>query len=534
MRLEEIVKALEENNEEVRNGGHPFTVAQLRDFTRQLSVSTPDTAGLTLLYSGGLQPDGKGSMVSLDDKGLFSFQVANKMADANPNIGIVDNTSSMKLLKHEEFYTALVNTSESGILTRQQIVFGSSTNGIRNPDGLVDDISKRFIAENTGKPVVMLTPFARADSVYAQSELPHILNQKGGEVESLPRSIFQDIHNSNTFGPEGSRLAIAALSAEQAANLKYSYDEKGNLLGVDASEFWREKMSAPDSNIKLEGNIIVAQSELMENLTVTQKSELAKGAQILDEVLPDKPDLSFLRNLGKNGGLITGPAISGLVATFALATGSSEAEAAEIFYEGAVPYGETQIDLYEGDSESAERSATIETVSNGASFGGAMAGAAIGTMILPGIGTVIGAAAFGIASGITSGYLTGLVYDNYETIKQYHTQVNDEVAAFFGETIGDTKTMLASWFDDELDISTALEKLPSAVTPDMPPEVAALIEVKSSTELFEKQFDELEETGSLSEVSKYLDKMQDTPAPQISAPQDTNQQSTYETALAFK
>jgi hypothetical protein len=154
--------------------------------------------------------------------------------------------------------------------------------------------------------------------------------------------------------------------------------------------------------------------------------------------------------LGKNGGVVAGLAFGGLSGAFTLAAGGDSAQAAAAVYESAVPYGETQIDLVGGDMEAAGRSATIETVSNLGSGGGALAGAAIGTAILPGIGTVVGAGVGAIAVGIASGAATEFIYDHAS-----------DLADFFG---GDKDRLL--------------ERLPTDIGEEAPPELQHLVEIK--------------------------------------------------------
>lgn len=175
--------------------------------------------------------------------------------------------------------------------------------------------------------------------------------------------------------------------------------------------------------------------------------------------------------LGRNGGVVAGVVLGTLSGVFTLAAGGSKAEAAQMVYGAAVPYGETQIDLARGDLLAAEKSAIVETASNLGSLGGAAAGAAIGTLILPGVGTVIGAGIGALGGGIGAGYFAQKIHDNKPV----------------------------------LDMQTAFNALPNNVTPDMPPEVAALVEVKASRELFEKNFAEIESYGGLSEVQAYIE-----------------------------
>lgn len=211
--------------------------------------------------------------------------------------------------------------------------------------------------------------------------------------------------------------------------------------------------------------------------------------------------------LGKNGGVAAGLALGTLSGAFTLAAGGSKAEAAQVIYEAAVPYGETQIDLAHGDLLAAEKSATVETVSNLGSLGRTAAGAAIGTMVLSGIGTVIGGGIGALDGGVVTGYLTEKIHDNYAQIKGEAVRLADEATESLTSAVQKTKQALGMWFDSKpvLDMQATFNALPNNVTPDMPPEVAALVEVKASPKLFEKNFAEIESHGSLPEVQAYIE-----------------------------
>jgi len=159
-----------------------------------------------------------------------------------------------------------------------------------------------------------------------------------------------------------------------------------------------------------------------------------------------------------------------------------------------VPYGETQIDLAHGNLNAAEKSATVETASNIGSLGGAAAGAAIGA----GIGA--------LGSGVGTGYLTEKIYDNYAQIKSGAVRLAAETAESLTNAVQKTKQFLAGWFDGKpaLDAQAAFNALPDSVMLDMPPEVAALVEVKASRKIFEKRFAEIEQYGGLPEVVAYI------------------------------
>lgn len=182
--------------------------------------------------------------------------------------------------------------------------------------------------------------------------------------------------------------------------------------------------------------------------------------------------------LGKNGGVVAGVALGTLSGVFTLAAGGSKSQAAEAVYESAVPYGETQLDLAAGDTDAAARSATIETASNVGSVSGTVAGAAAGAAlgsIIPIAGTVVGGIVGGILGSIGGGMAAS------------------EAAEYFVDRPA-----------AEIDMQTAYTNLPDTVTPEMSPEVSALVEVKSIRPLFEKQFEELREQGSLPEVAAYI------------------------------
>ena len=305
---------------------------------------------------------------------------------------------------------------------------------------------------------------------------------------------------------------------------EFRVDQIDMATAGDQTHALYEEMQAIERLVKLENRSFTeVESEQWERLLDEQRVEFdrASSKANLDSLLTEKgaASLEIHRNtrmaaladtfgkLGKNGGVIAGVALGTLSGAFTLAAGGSKAEAAQAVYESAVPYGETQFALAHGDFAAAERSATIETVSNTGAAGGALAGAAIGTVILPGIGTAIGAIVGGVGVGVGAGYVTEKIYDNYAVIKGSAVHVAQETAENLNRAVQNSKALLVSWFDKSpaLDVQVALKALPDFATPDMPPEVAALVEVKASPELFEKRFAEIKEHGGLPEVVAYIE-----------------------------
>lgn len=305
---------------------------------------------------------------------------------------------------------------------------------------------------------------------------------------------------------------------------EFRIDQIDLSIAGDQTHDLYEEMQKIERTAKLENRPLTeAEMEKWERLLEEQRIEFDRASHKanLDTLLNEKgaATLQNHRNsrlevmaetfgkLGKNGGVIAGLALGTLSGAFTLAAGGSKAEAAQVVYEAAVPYGETQIDLARGDVMAAEKSATVETATNIGSLGGAAAGAAIGTMILPGIGTAIGAGIGALGGGVGTSYLTEKIHDNYAQIKSGTIRLADEATESLTNAVQKTKQFLAGWFDGKpaLDARTIFNALPDSVTPDMPPEVAALVEVKASPELFEKSFAEIEQHGSLPEVRAYIE-----------------------------
>lgn len=488
-----IIKMLKERNEAVKmkNGdAKHFSVEELRNFVESASVKLPQSTEVAFVYSGNLFPDGKGGLIdkSSEDGGMpRHYEILKKIADdSHGKVGIIDKTEASILMNDDEFKKSLLNAENVGtIKKRDAILYGApAENGIRNPNSISDKISIRFIAENKNIHFLAMTHFSGADSIYAQSELPVFLMMKGGDVQGVPRGALQDV--AEAYGHESVRHMIGASSFEQMGKLKIAIDGNNALVGYDSTKFWPEefkhlgKRNIPDlPNVRE-----IDFADVHKKLHPEQLKDLHKGVEDAKGTLKEAVHFPTLTKLGKNSGTVGGFVIGGLTSAFTLVAGGSKAEAAEVFYETAVPYGETQIDIAKGDAKAAARSATIETSSNIGSVGGMMVGAAIGSAV-PIVGTVIGGAVGAVAGGLTAGSTTEFAIDNFGKAKDW---------------------LLSEGKYSKLDMQTAYQKLPSKMTHDMPPEVAALVEVKASQPLFARQFNELREQGSLSEVQDYIEK----------------------------
>lgn len=142
MTLQEILTDLQINN--AKTEGY-YTVEQIKAIFNSASVdvSGAKSGAVTLTYSGPLD-------------GVWAWQVAETVGESsNGNIRTIGQTDVSKLYKSDELRAALRLATGSNATT-QEILEGTYTNGIRNPDGLQDAMSERFILAGDG-PVVSQT-----------------------------------------------------------------------------------------------------------------------------------------------------------------------------------------------------------------------------------------------------------------------------------------------------------------------------------------------------------------------------------------
>ncbi len=363
----------------------------------------------------------------------------------------------------------------------------------------------------------------------------HVVLDGAAKASELLPNIFEhpnlEFKMVNTDVPFGSKQPVIAEWDNNSKRLAV-YDPNAFVEFVERQHI--------NTNATHTGELLQGFEQTPERLAADLKPYTDKGVQIdfmdsdrklamsigadkveVHKALPSKHGSGFMADmaesfgkLGRNGGVIAGVTLGSLAGVFTLASGGSTAEAAEITYESVVPYGETQLDLARGDLEAAARSTTVETVSNTVSIGGVLAGAAAGAAIgsaVPVVGTAVGAVAGGIiggmGAGVTAAYITEKVYDNYAVLKSGTVQLAHETADSLTNAVQDTGRYLAYWFDDDpvLDVQIAFNALPNTVAPGMPPEVVALVEVKSSQEIFERSFAEIESHGGLPEVQAYIE-----------------------------
>lgn len=162
------------------------TIAGLRSLVSQVSVAVPNVSNgaTTLLYSG---------MIG----NLPAWQIAEEIGSSSDGRVItIGETPVAKLLGSNEFKDAL----EQAAGTNDTAVIKSLLDGTANPDGTrtegMWDIASRNLAQAASGDVRTLTPFSDAGKVFAQTELPVLLdNPNVTHIDGIPKEDLLRLHS---------------------------------------------------------------------------------------------------------------------------------------------------------------------------------------------------------------------------------------------------------------------------------------------------------------------------------------------------
>jgi len=133
----------------------------LRSSLASMSTTVNGTTS-AILYSGNL---------GVDSSAIY----ANNIANADSSVAILNKTDAFNLLDGTVFKEVL--ESSVGTMQFNNLINGSTdaVTGNRVPDSLWDDISREF-TQNINGDVRTVTPNADAQRVFAQTELPALLD----------------------------------------------------------------------------------------------------------------------------------------------------------------------------------------------------------------------------------------------------------------------------------------------------------------------------------------------------------------------
>lgn len=225
------------------------------------------------------------------------------------------------------------------------------------------------------------------------------------------------------------------------------------------------------------GKTLNTHNQKIHGISAPEKSlvaEFGKAADVPMGTLGRAAELT--EHVARKAGPIAGVVLGVGAAGAAYMSTGSVAEAAEVGYETIVPYGETQIDLAQGDTTAAAKSAAVET----GSWGGMVAGAASGTLVGGPVGGVVG--------GVVGGLGGGAVVDTLIDPPQLETISLDEA-----------HKRLSGLNDDMVET--------------MSPETQSLYNLKDNPKKFAEQYGDLAKTASIGEVSADLGRIVNTDDP---------------------
>ncbi len=147
---------------EIQNLSAP-TVADVRVIVTQIDATIPENATL-YLYSGQIGSE-------------ESMNIVRNIISTDPSAASIADTEVGILLDLEGFQTELTGiilSDPSFEGTIDDALYGSRDNGVRQADGLWD-IASANLADNASGNIQVIAPFTQADSVFAQTELPRLL-----------------------------------------------------------------------------------------------------------------------------------------------------------------------------------------------------------------------------------------------------------------------------------------------------------------------------------------------------------------------
>jgi len=186
------------------------TVSELQDLVSRTS-SVVVGAKTTLLYSG-----------RVDD--IYSSDIANAISLDNSDIATINKTDISSLLKDSVFTRSLRIAVLNEGLNFEEIYEGVDSYGNRINSTSMWDIASTNFASNATGAVKTITPLADSTSVFAQSEIPALLNNPNiTSIDGIPiDELLSDYDNGGGSG-------IVFNKVKEASGASYHTLEIGTL-----------------------------------------------------------------------------------------------------------------------------------------------------------------------------------------------------------------------------------------------------------------------------------------------------------------
>ena len=258
--------------------------SELRNLISRIDYSLPGS--VTILYSG---PSGHVGDPAGGRK-LSSWEVAKGVSVSSSGVRIIDNTEVGKFLNLYN-NAALVEclgrvfaedpTSKGS--ASEAFLFGKRVDGIRQPNGIWDEVSQRFVSQARGE-VVTLTGGAPSDGVFRLTELPELLKNESSitHIDGIPIGVLRSL------GPDRAFEVIRAQSEVRAAELRIAVDNRGmpllaEQMAVDARLFLADQ---PNLTVAAPA-VTTAMRPLADFVPSTRLPVHAQGADTLQQLRRD-------------------------------------------------------------------------------------------------------------------------------------------------------------------------------------------------------------------------------------------------------
>ena len=148
--------------------------------------------------------------------------IAKSYAAADNTIAIINDTNAGKLLGDPNgIFEDALEAALGSESAKNDLVFGTTTNGVRNADGLWDSVSRDFVDNLNVQSVRTVTDAANPYQVFAQTELDAIFNNSNiTEINGVPKGVYQTYHTDalNTFIAQGDSPTVASQKAYKHLN----------------------------------------------------------------------------------------------------------------------------------------------------------------------------------------------------------------------------------------------------------------------------------------------------------------------------
>lgn len=414
---------------------------------------------------------------------------------------------------------------------REQFLVAMKDSGLKIPEKIMEELEQSPTIAET-KRIFSSAPHssAQADEInYAQKGLT-----PAGKIQfwnkAMPE-LYADLIEMYGDGPGRARFDMGD---NLRPLLRAPIDASKPILGTGEDFVRALQAGDPNAAIMVAPGIKDKMTDSNPDAPAIKTIESADTKPPIDQDIHHKPK-------GIRGGLVANVLIGSGAGILAYSLTGDIKESGKISFQTIVPYGETALKIAEGDTKGAIHATMTETAGIAGAIGGAVTGASIGSVV-PIVGTAIGAIAGGIIGGVGAGMGTDVVLKNVPEIVDRVKKVSDntmthisgaaasikqkashafEKAAstaqntkhYVSDTYDSIKGKYANWFNknanpdetpSKLTPEQVYKALPEKSTPDMPPEIQSLIEVKASPKRFQQTFEDLRKQKSLDEVEKYI------------------------------